>query len=434
MQIERILKSMQIDELNEMQKSVVQQHIPKKDFVLYAPTGSGKTLAFCLILTKYLQQKINNTQVLIIVPSRELALQIENVTKKVNQNFKVTCCYGGNSTKTERNKLRDAPAIIVGTPGRLLYHFDRNHINSDNLTTVVLDEFDKSLEFGFQPQMESIIKYLPNLTTRILTSATKMEEIPSFSGLNDYVLCDFSSDKQISPNLKIKKIISPAKYKLRTLFDLLCSNGSKKTLIFCNHRDAVDHISELLEDRDITHDLFHGGLEQTDRELAILKFKNNSNRILIATDLAARGLDIPEIDSIIHYQLPYQEDSFIHRNGRTARMQAQGEVYVLLNPEENYPYLPEHVEEIKLDGEYPLPPKSPYVTLYVTGGKKDKISKTDILGFLLSFESIEKAHIGLIEIKDQESYVAVDRSMAIAIIKGANNGKVKGRKVRIGRT
>lgn len=434
MQIERILKSMQIDELNEMQKSVVQQHIPEKDFVLYAPTGSGKTLAFCLILTKYLQQEINNTQVLIIVPSRELALQIENVTKKVNQNFKVTCCYGGNSTKTERNKLRDAPAIIVGTPGRLLYHFDRNHINSDNLKTVVLDEFDKSLEFGFQPQMESIIKYLPNLTTRILTSATKMEEIPSFAGLNDYVLCDFSSDKQILPNLKIKKIISPAKYKLRTLFDLLCRNGSKKTLIFCNHRDAVDHISELLADRDITHDLFHGGLEQTDRELAILKFKNNSNRILIATDLAARGLDIPEIDSIIHYQLPYQEDSFVHRNGRTARMQAQGEVYVLLNPEENYAYLPEHVEEIKLEGEYPLPPKSPYVTLYVTGGKKDKISKTDILGFLLSFESIEKAHIGLIEIKDQESYVAVDRSMAMTIIKEANNGKVKGRKVRIGRT
>lgn len=425
---------MQIDELNEMQKSVMHQHILEKDFVLYAPTGSGKTLAFCLILTKYLQQELTNTQVLIIVPSRELALQIESVTKKVNQNSKVTCCYGGNSTKTERNKLRDAPAIIVGTPGRLLYHFDRNHINSDKLTTVVLDEFDKSLEFGFQPQMESIITCLPNLTTRILTSATKMEEIPSFTGLNDYVLCDFSSDKRIIPNLKIKKVVSPAKYKLRTLFDLLCSNGSKKTLIFCNHRDAVDHISQLLEDRDITHDLFHGGLEQSDRELAILKFKNNSNRILIATDLAARGLDIPEIDIIIHYQLPYQEDSFIHRNGRTARMQAHGEVYVLLNPDENYPYLPKDTEEVQLNKEYPLPPKSPYMTLYITGGKKNKISKTDILGFLLSFESVEKDHIGLIEIKNQESYVAVERSMATIIIKEANNKKVKGRKVRIGRT
>lgn len=434
MQIERILNSMQIDELNEMQKSVMHQHILEKDFVLYAPTGSGKTLAFCLILTKYLQQELTNTQVLIIVPSRELALQIESVTKKVNQNSKVTCCYGGNSTKTERNKLRDAPAIIVGTPGRLLYHFDRNHINSDKLTTVVLDEFDKSLEFGFQPQMESIITCLPNLTTRILTSATKMEEIPSFTGLNDYVLCDFSSDKRIIPNLKIKKVVSPAKYKLRTLFDLLCSNGSKKTLIFCNHRDAVDHISQLLEDRDITHDLFHGGLEQSDRELAILKFKNNSNRILIATDLAARGLDIPEIDIIIHYQLPYQEDSFIHRNGRTARMQAHGEVYVLLNPDENYPYLPKDTEEVQLNKEYPLPPKSPYMTLYITGGKKNKISKTDILGFLLSFESVEKDHIGLIEIKNQESYVAVERSMATIIIKEANNKKVKGRKVRIGRT
>ena len=434
MEPQQILNRMQIAALNPMQHAVLDNYDSTKDFVLHSPTGSGKTLAFGLLLAKHLKKDKQGIQALILVPTRELALQIEQVMRKVLMGYKITCVYGGNDTKSERNKLREAPSVLIGTPGRVMYHIERTYIDASTIQTLVLDEFDKSLEFGFQGQMEYIIEQLPQLRHRILTSATKMVTIPAFTGIGDFVTVDFSTDADTTPKLTIKKVITPAQYKLSTLFKLLCKNGEKKTLIFCNHREAVDHISKLLEDREIIHDMFHGGLEQEDRELSLLKFRNNSNRILITTDLAARGLDIPEVDVIIHYQLPYKEDAFIHRNGRTARMQASGEVYVILKPEEEYPYVPEDSETLLLDEEYPLPPNSPFATLYITGGKKDKINKIDIVGFLLNLDGISKEQVGIIEVKDKESYVAVERAVAAGIIKQANNQKIKGRKIRIGRT
>ncbi len=434
MELQQILSRMQIASLNPMQQAVLDSYDRKKDFLLHSPTGSGKTLAFALLLAKHLQTDKDGVQGLILVPTRELALQIEQVMRKALTGFKITCVYGGNDTKTERRKLREAPSLLIGTPGRVMYHIEREHIDPSTIRTLVLDEFDKSLEFGFQEQMQFIIEQLPQLKHRILTSATKMEEIPDFTGIGDFVTVDFSADADAAPKLTIKKVVTPAQYKLSTLFKLLCKNGEKKTLIFCNHREAVDHISELLENREIIHDMFHGGLEQQDRELALLKFRNNSNRILITTDLAARGLDIPEVDVIIHYQLPYKADAFIHRNGRTARMQASGEVYVILKPEEEYPYVPADSETVVLEEEYPLPPNSPFATLYISGGRKDKINKIDIVGFLLHLDGISKEQVGIIEVKDKESYVAVERSIAASIIKQANNQKIKGRKVRIGRT
>lgn len=434
MELQQILSRMQIASLNPMQKAVLDSYDRQRDFVLHSPTGSGKTLAFALLLAKHLQKDKDGVQGLILVPTRELALQIEQVMRKALTGFKITCVYGGNDTKTERRKLREAPSLLIGTPGRVMYHIEREHIDPLTIRTLVLDEFDKSLEFGFQEQMQFIIEQLRQLKHRILTSATKMEEIPDFTGIGNFVTVDFSAHADAAPKLTIKKIVTPAQYKLSTLFKLLCKNGEKKTLIFCNHREAVDHISELLENREIIHDMFHGGLEQQDRELALLKFRNNSNRILITTDLAARGLDIPEVDVIIHYQLPYKADAFIHRNGRTARMQASGEVYVILKPEEEYPYVPVDSETVLLEDEYPLPPNSPFATLYISGGRKDKINKIDIVGFLLHLDGISKEQVGIIEVKDKESYVAVERSVAASIIKQANNQKIKGRKVRIGRT
>lgn len=425
---------MKIAALNTMQQAVLNDYDSAKDFVLHSPTGSGKTLAFALLLAKHLKGEQGGVQALILVPTRELALQIEQVMRKVLVGHKITCVYGGNDTRSERNKLREAPTLLVGTPGRLMYHIERSHIDVSTLHTLVLDEFDKSLEFGFQGQIQSILGQLHQLQRRILTSATKMADIPDFTGMRDYVTVDFSSDADTIPNLSIKKVFSPAQHKLNTLFKLLCKNGEKKTLVFCNHRDAVDHISALLDDREIIHDMFHGGLEQEDRELALLKFRNNSNRILITTDLAARGLDIPEVDTIIHYQLPYKADAFVHRNGRTARMKASGDVYVILKPEEDYPYVPENSEQIMLEDSYSLPPNSPYATLYITGGKKHKINKIDVVGFLLHLEGVSKEQVGIVEVKDTESYVAVDRSVAASIIKQANNQKIKGRKVRVGRT
>lgn len=435
MTINTILEQLNIQQLNDMQQSVVQSFDADKDFILLSPTGSGKTLAFALLIEQLLDKsQKNGTQVVIVIPTRELALQIESVIRKVSKGQKIVCCYGGHDSRSEKKSLVDPPAVLIGTPGRIIYHLQKQHIRTDTIHTLILDEYDKCLELGFQEQLEIITTALDQVKRKILTSATKLGEVPSYFALNEPVIVDFLTSSSIQPDIHFKKVISPAQHKLKALFKLICSLGDNKILIFCNHRDAVDHISELLDERDLIHDIFHGGLEQRDRELSILKFRNNSNRILITTDLAARGLDIPEIDTIVHYQLPAKEDVFTHRNGRTARMHATGEVVLMLKPDDNFPYLPEDTQEVQLDEEYELPPNTPYSTLYIPLGRKDKVNKVDIVGYLLRSEDLGKDDIGLIEVKDKETFVAVRRETASKIIKEYSNGKIKGKKVKFYRS
>ncbi len=434
MQLQAILNKLGISSLNEMQEKVVESYQKDHDFILLSPTGSGKTLAFSLLILAQLKEIVREVQVLILVPTRELALQIEQVLRKVATGHKVTCAYGGHSTRIEKNEFKDAPAIIIGTPGRIKQHIEEGNFDPTSIHTLVLDEFDKSLELGFQHQMDFIIRHIPAIRSRILTSATMMDVIPPFTQIKEPILVDFLNNSQNIPRITIKKVVAPVQKKLEALLKLICKIGTKKMIIFCNHRDAVDHISELLDNRNIIHDTFHGGLEQQDRELALLKFRNHSNNVLITTNLAARGLDIPEVDAIIHYQLPHKEDGFIHRNGRTARMQAKGDVYVILKPEEAYPYIAEEIPEEEFPEYYDLPENSPFATLYISAGRKDKVNKIDIVGFLLHLEGVEKDDIGIIEVKDKVAYVAVKRKLASVIINKASGQKIKGRKVKIGRT
>lgn len=429
--IENALKRLNINALNEMQEMAVKQGKLGSDILLIAPTGSGKTLAFLLPLITRLKAEVKGVQSLILVPSRELALQIEQVFKQMGTPFKVNCCYGGHAVRVEKNNLAHPPAVLVGTPGRIAYHLEHHNFDESFIETLILDEFDKSLEFGFEKDMSYIIGSLYSLKQRILTSATKMEEIPDFVKLNKPAEIDFSKNIQVKPDLKLKKITAPAADKLDALFKLLSKIGSKNTLVFCNHRETVDRISELVFENGLGHDVFHGGMEQFDREKALLKFRNGSHKILITTDLAARGLDIPEVEYIVHYQLPYTEDSYIHRNGRTARMNAKGTAYVVLTPEENYKYLPEVIEEEDLSKHYKLPEASDWVTLYIPNGKKDKINKVDIVGVFLKKGELEKDDLGLIEVKDTASYVAVKRSKVEKLLKVLSDEKIKGKKLKL---
>lgn len=429
--IENALKRLNITALNEMQETAVKQGKLGHDILLIAPTGSGKTLAFLLQLLLSLKADVKGVQALILVPSRELALQIEQVFKQMGTPFKVNCCYGGHAVRVEKNNLAHPPAVLIGTPGRIAYHLENHNFDESFIETLVLDEFDKSLEFGFEKDMSYIIGSLYSLKQRVLTSATKMEEIPAFVKLNRPVAIDFSKNIQVKPDLKLKKITSPAADKLDALFKLLSKIGSKNTLVFCNHRETVDRISDLLFENGLAHDVFHGGMEQFDREKALLKFRNGSHKILITTDLAARGLDIPEVEYIVHYQLPYTEDSYIHRNGRTARMNAKGTAYVVLTPEENYKYLPEDIQEEDLSKNYKLPQASDWVTLYIPNGKKDKINKVDIVGVFLKKGELDKDDLGLIEVKDSASYIAVKRSKVEQLLKVLSNEKIKGKKLKL---
>ncbi len=431
MNLESILKNLQIQELNQMQKSTYKTTENNQDTVLLSPTGSGKTLAFLLPVLRKLKPKTKGVQTLVLVPARELALQIEQVFKAMKTDFKVTVCYGGHDKKIEANNLIEAPALLIGTPGRVADHLRQNNFDPSSIKTLILDEFDKSLEFGFQEEMSFIISNLENLSQRILTSATAMEEIPEFTGLQNEKYIDFLKLGEAKPDIHFKKVMTTAEDKLDTLFHLICKIGNKRTLIFCNHREAVDRISELLKEKRIERETFHGGMEQDERERSLLKFRNDSARILITTDLAARGLDIPEVESIVHYQLPAKEDAFIHRNGRTARMNAKGFAYLIMKEDDNFPFLEKDIPVVNVNDETRIPVPTPFETLYISAGKKDKINKVDIVGYLMKKGELEKDDVGLIEVKDTTSYVAISRKKIKDLIKKLANEKLKGKKVKM---
>ena len=431
MELHSIYQNLQIQDMNQMQKSAYKASENENDLILLSPTGSGKTLAFLFPILRNLRKEISGIQAMVLVPSRELALQIEQVFKSMGTEFKVSVCYGGHDKKIEVNNLIEAPALLIGTPGRIAYHLKNDNFDPETITTLVLDEFDKALEFGFHEDMDFIINEMPNLSQRILTSATAMDEIPAFTGIKDEQKVDFLKVLEAKPDFQLRKVMTTSEEKLETLFQLLCKIGNKRTLIFCNHRDAVDRISELLKEKGISRETFHGGMEQDERERALLKFKNDSSRILITTDLASRGLDIPEVESIVHYQLPPKEDAFIHRNGRTARMHAKGFVYLIMTEDENVQFIKKNVAEEKLTQDYKLPARTPFSTIYISAGKKDKVNKVDIVGFLIKKGGLEKDDIGLIEVKDTTSYVAVNRQKVVALLKKLPNERLKNKKLKI---
>lgn len=431
MKIKEILENLKIASLKPMQKEAFDIISKRKDVILLSPTGSGKTLAFLLPILARIDSKVKGVQILILVPSRELALQIEQVFKSMRTGIKVNSCYGGHEMKVERNNFSHAPSVLVGTPGRIVDHITRGHFETDNINTLILDEYDKSLELGFKDEMAFIINKIPKLQQRVLTSATVLDEIPAFTGVKDPEIVNYLEDVK-APNLVLRLVKAEGSDKLDILYRLLCTIGEQSSLVFCNHRQAVERISSHLRDLEVAHDIFHGGLEQSERELALLKFRNGSIRTLITTDLAARGLDIPEIQNVIHYQVSATEDAYIHRTGRTARMNAEGRAYIVLGENENIPkYIklipPE--EYISLDVEAPYNPK--WVTLYLAGGKKDKINKIDIVGLLCKVGGLAKDEIGIIEVKDFTSFVAVKRGVVKTLLRKLRDQKIKRKKVKI---
>ena len=431
--LEKILSGLKINALNEMQTAAFETIATNDNVVLLSATGSGKTIAFLLPLLHLFNPSQKKTQALIITPSRELAQQIEMVFKKMTTGFKVTCCYGGHKREIEENNLVESPALIIGTPGRLGDHIRRGNITVDSIETIVLDEFDKSLELGFQEEMAFIIDSLPNIKKRILTSATDTNEIPAFVGLTSAVILNFLSDEPVATEkLAIKSVLSPEKDKADTLFKLICFLGDRSTIVFCNHREAVERTSGLLKDKGITNVFYHGAMEQRDRDAALSKFRNGSVNVLVTTDLAARGLDIPNIRYIVHYHLPHTEDSYIHRNGRTARMDASGTAIVILGPDETMPaYITGDVELITLPEKDILPDKPKWVTLFIGAGKKDKVNKIDIVGFLSKKGELKKEDIGLVDVKDFFSFVAVRKTKASHALHLIKDEKIKNKKVKI---
>ena len=433
--IEKACRNLNIESLNGMQKQMLETAQRPHDIILLSPTGSGKTLAFLLPVLQRIDPRAVGVQALVLVPSRELALQIESVLRKIAAGIKIVCCYGGHSVREESKSLAVAPALIVGTPGRIADHLRRGRLSLDTLDTLVLDEFDKCLALGFHDEMKEIIAPLKEVKKKILTSATDSESLPAFTALRRPVKLDFlgskRSEENINERLSLYRIDSPEKDKLDTLLVLLHNLKPGLTLIFCNQRESVERVQQFLTDRGIIAEAFHGGMEQADRERALCKFRNHSSYICISTDLAARGLDIPEVKYIIHYHLPVDLESFTHRNGRTARMHAEGEAFMIVGSTEQLPEYARQATAFRLDPTANLLQTPPMATLHFAAGKKEKISKGDIVGFLTQKGGLTADEIGLIEVKDHYCYVAVARDKAHETLRRLRDEKIKGKKVKI---
>jgi len=426
---EAILLKLGITALNNMQKEAHEAILSNKEIVLISPTGTGKTLAFLLPTILELDPSLIGIQMLILVPSRELAIQIEQTAREMGSGFKINAVYGGRSGAKDKIDLKHLPTLLIGTPGRIADHLRRGTISTDHLKTLVLDEFDKSLEVGFEIEMKEILGSLPSTTKKILTSATQKIAIPPFVGLTNPTQLTYSPEE--TSQLRLITIISPNEDKLETLVGLLEQLGDANGIVFCNFKDSIKLVSAYLEKNTIDHACFYGGIEQKERERALLKFRNGTHRLLIATDLAARGIDVPAMDFIVHYELPFKKEEFTHRNGRTARMHQNGTSYLLKWKDQSLPSYIKGAEIEQIKERENASPSKKWTTLFISGGRKDKISKGDIAGLFFKQGKLKKDDLGLIELKQDCAFVSIPSAMANELIGQLNNSKLKKKKVRI---
>lgn len=427
--VQQLLQPLGINQLTPIQKESLENYALHSEMILYAPTGSGKTLAFLLPLIELLRNNDSETgiQAIILSPTRELALQIETVFKSLKTEFSITACYGGHSIKTEINNLLANPTIVVGTPGRISDHLNRKNLSLKQTSYFIVDEFDKCLELGFHVEIEHIYRQPRYLHHSIYGSATRIDEFPEFITLENPVYIDQIVEEDLQPDIQFFSL-ETKEHKLNTLKYLISGFNHEPTIIFCNFREDVEGIASYFEDNDMSITAYHGGLEQDERERALIKFRNYSCPVLVCTDLGSRGLDIPEVKHIVHFMLPDKEDAFIHRNGRTARMMANGNVYFFY---EDYPKfeLPQ-AKPFKVNTHLDYM-QSEWTTIYFSGGKKNKINKIDLLGFICQQGGIDKSDVGVISVLDFSSYVAVKTGVVYDVIQATKGLKVKGQKLKI---
>lgn len=431
MDVTPYLHSLGISALNEMQNATLKA--ATQDFLLLSPTGTGKTLAYLLPLINLLEREESALQAVILLPSRELAQQSEAVFRQMKTGYASMAVYGGRPTMEEHRKLRELrPQVLFATPGRLKDHIEKGNLSLSAVRVRVIDEFDKCLELGFEGEMRFIMDALSATTHTFLLSATDSEEIPQFIDLSKAVRLDFlPQEGTVKARVRHHRVLSPEKDKLGALSLLLTQIGAEQSIVFVNHRESAERIYLHLRKEGHAVELFHGGLEQDRRERALYKFVGGSAVVLVCTDLAARGLDLPDIRHIIHYHLPVNEDTYTHRNGRTARWENSGEVYLLLHAEETTPDYAVIDCDTPLTAEKVRPTQPRYTSLYIGKGKKDKISKGDIAGFLIKKGGFLPEELGRIDVRERHAYVAVNRKGAEKRLALLRNEKLKGQKVLI---
>jgi len=413
-----------------------------KDVIAQAKTGSGKTVAFSIPIVNKLDVKNFKIQSLVLAPTRELANQIAQEIRKLSRhihNVKVLTLCGGMPYKPQVASLFHGAHILVGTPGRVLKHLEENNINFDNITTLVLDEADKMLDMGFYEDIMKIVDTLPKNKQSLLFSATYEHGIEKLSSaiLQDAVMVKDKEEQVV----KIEQIFYETKEEAKTTLipALISQNKAQSVLIFCNTKIKCDELSQELFDLGLDVQTLHANMEQKDRDETMIVFSNKSYPILIATDVASRGLHIDDIDLVINYDLARDDKVHTHRIGRTARAGKGGLAVTFY---ENFEY--DKVEDLKeIFKDITIQPistisedenfkiDSVYRTIFINGGKKQKLRKTDILGALTAAIGLDKDDIGKIDSLDFCSYVAVKKEVLQKALKGLETNRIKGKFFRV---
>lgn len=426
-----IASRLAIGELNDMQRRMAGLQT-KGTVTLIAPTGSGKTLAFAIPLLKSLGNPDGKVRAVVIAPSRELVVQIYEVIRPIATGFKTVAFYGGHSMQEETNSLAVTPDIIVATPGRLLDHVKRGNLDLSTTRTLVLDEYDKALELGFADEMRRVCRKLTSVSFVILTSATVLAELPDYLPKSTRTeLIDFSCSTSPRKQMQIVHIPSPSRDKLDTLIDLLRSLHDGRVIVFANHRESVERIHAALRKAGLPAGLYHGGLEQNERENAVELLNNGTTPILVSTDLGSRGLDIAELSAVVHYHLPPSPEAWTHRNGRTARQEAKGDIYVITAEGEDIPYYITTDRDYAPTGHSADPIRSETATLYFNVGKKEKISKGDIVGFLIAKGGLTSDEIGVITLRDHSALVGIPRAKGKSLVDTLGRERIKNTRAKI---
>ena len=426
--------------LTPMQEAAHAAIRQRESVLLLSPTGSGKTLAYLLPLIERVEEKIDALQAVVVVPGRELAMQVERVLREQSTAVRAMALYGGRPTMEEHRRLRELrPHVVIATPGRLLDHIDKGNLELSGVRLLVIDEYDKCWEFGFREEMARIAESLRRVPQVVIASATPFREeneeesgAPKLLINRDYHVIDFLHETTaLQDRLRIYAVPSPEKDKLQTLARLLSQKGATQTIVFVAHRESVDRVGQYLREKGFPTSLYHGGQDQEVRERSLYRFRSGAASVMVSTDLAARGLDIPEVRAIVHYHLPMDTATFAHRSGRTARWDAEGTAYLLVGPEERLPSFIEADESYSVSEVSIKAQPSQWAVLYIGRGKKDKLSKADILGFLCKKGGLTSAQIGRIDVNPHVSYVAVQRNALKRLLQQVSGEKIKGMKTLI---
>lgn len=432
------LNELGFESMTPVQAQSLPEILKGNDIIAQAKTGSGKTAAFGIGILHKLDVKKFKVQSLILCPTRELADQVAKELRRIGRgthNIKILTLCGGMPFGPQLGSLRHGAHILVGTPGRVLAHLTKGSLVLDSLNTLVLDEADRMLDMGFIEEIDNVISHLPTERQTLLFSATYPDQIMELSSAiqKDAISIQTISEESANPISEYFYEVD-SNQKLPTLINILAHHKPETTIVFCNTKLETQDIASYLRDEGIDALAIHGDLEQYQRNDVLVQFSNRSCSVLVATDVAARGLDIKELSMVVNYDLPKDEATYTHRIGRTGRAGESGLAFTLFEQADereasfyqNGSRVFDNARILPTAGDFTLKP--PNVTLVIEGGKKDKVRPGDILGALTGDAGIEAKYVGKIDIYDRQAYVAIDRTKIHEAHKQLQKGNIKGRK------